>query len=250
MYDRDTVILEMLSAQGRVEVAALADRLRVSRVTVRKDLDRLETRGLIRREHGWAVIGSPEDIAARMAFHYDVKLRIAQLAAQDVRDGQTVMIESGSCCALLAEVLATERREITIVTNSAFIAGHIRNAPGARVVLLGGEYQAQAQVMVGPMTRLCAERFSVGRLFVGADGFRRPEGFTGGNMLRAEAVQAMARQAEEVVVLTESSKFRQRGVVNLLRAQEVGAVYTDPGIPEAEAAWLRLQGVRVHTIVS
>lgn len=247
MQARHTHILTLVASHGRMEVATLSHCLGVSSVTIRKDLNLLAARGLIRREHGAAVLGSPDEMAAHMATRYETKLGIAQRAAESVQNGETVMIESGACCALLAEELASARQDITIVTNSAFIAGHIRHARGARVVLLGGEYQPQSQVMVGPMARLCASRYTVGKLFIGTDGFGRPEGFTGGNMLRAETVQAMAQQAAETIVLTGSEKFGQRGIVSLVPVDRVARVYTDARIPAEDAAWLRMQGVKVYT---
>lgn len=135
------------------------------------------------------------------------KRRIAARAAELVRDGETVMIESGSCCALLADALTGAGRDVTIITNSAFIAGYVRRKPGAKVILLGGVYQNDAQVMVGPLVRQCAENFCVDRLFIGTDGYASRSGFTNSDHLRAQAVRDMAAQAEEVVVLMESSKF-------------------------------------------
>ena len=248
MNKRDTKILEIVTENGRAEVAHLAQLLGVSQVTMRKDLDALEEKGLIKREHGYAILGSLDDVGNRLAFHYDVKRRIALCAAELVQNGETVLIESGSCCALLAQALAQHRQNVTIITNSAFIAGYIRKNPGAKMVLLGGDYQNESQCMVGGITRRCAEGFFVDKLFVGADGFTEATGFTGNNHARAETVRDMAARANTAVVLTESGKFGRQGVVPLLPTAQVGIVITDSGIPLQQEAFLAESGVTVYKV--
>jgi DeoR/GlpR family transcriptional regulator of sugar metabolism len=239
MTNRHTEILEVLTKSQRMEVTALAEMLAVSQVTVRKDLDQLEERGLIRREHGYASLDGADDVGKRMAFHYDIKRRIAKAAAATVDDGETVMIESGSCCALLAEALALSKKDVTIITNSAFIANFIRHAPRTKLILLGGYYQPESQVLVGPMTRKCGEIFFSDKFFIGVDGFAPNFGFTGKDHLRAQTVMDLAEHAKEVIVLTESEKFKRQGVLGLVRMNKVTDVYTDEGIPsEAETILL------------
>lgn len=240
---RESQILELLSQWGRMEVTVLAQRLGVSQVTVRKDLDALEERGILRREHGFAVLGSPDDVNGRLAVHYEEKRRIAQRAAELVSPGETVMIESGSCCALLAEEIAHNKPGATIITNSAFIASYIRRAEGARVVLLGGDFQNDSQVMVGPILKVCARQFYVEHLFVGADGWSRELGFAGSDHLRVQAVRDMAEHAGQVVVVTESGKFAQRGTVPLNLT--VSAVVTDGGLTQEQAAALEGADIQV-----
>ena len=166
MKKRETIILELLSEAGKLDVTELAERLGVSQVTVRKDLDALEQKGILRREHGCAIFGGQDDINNRLALHYEEKKVIAKRAAEMVETGETVMIENGSCCALLAEEIARTKAGATIITNSAFIASYIRKIEGVRVVLLGGDFQNDAQVMVGPILRTCAAQFYVNKLFV------------------------------------------------------------------------------------
>lgn len=235
MNKRDNAILALLSEHGRLEVAALARQLGVSPVTVRKDLDALEQRGVIRREHGYAVFGGSDDINNRLAFHYEEKQRIAREAAKLVAPGETVMIESGSCCALLAEEIARTKPGTTIISNSAFIAGYIRRFEGARMVLLGGDYQNDAQVMVGPVLQTCARQFFVDKLFIGVDGYSPRLGFMSNNHLRAQAVRDMAEQAAQVIAVTESSKFDRASTVPLALPRGVNSVITDASLsPEAE----------------
>ncbi|MDR2070483.1 MAG: DeoR/GlpR family DNA-binding transcription regulator [Treponema sp.] len=248
MTERHNKILEALALRQRIEVSALAELLHVSQVTVRKDLDQLEERGLIRREHGFALFGSIDDVGRRMAIHYEIKRRIAQAAAASVEDGETVMIESGSCCTLLAEELANTRKDVTIVTNSAFIANHLRHTRTCRIILLGGEYQPEAQVLVGSITRKCAEIFFSDKFFIGADGFIEGYGFTGRNHSRAQTVRDMAEQAEEIIVLTEAEKFSQRGTECIVRAEDVTSVYTDDRIPPEKEAFLDEKGVIVKKV--
>jgi DeoR/GlpR family transcriptional regulator of sugar metabolism len=246
--NRQKEILDTVTKEGRIEVVKLAEMLDVSQVTVRKDLDLLEEKGLICHEHGLVLPGSTDDINNRLGYHYDTKRRIAKSAAELVEDGETVMIESGSCCAILAEELVYRKREVTIITNSAFIAGYIRKLPQAKIVLLGGDYQREAQVMVGPIARQCAEVFSVEKLFIGADGFSEKTGFTGKNHLRAETVRDMAKQARRVIVLTESEKFLKQGIVPLLPARSVRTLITDAAIPPEPERFLEGAGVAIRKV--
>ncbi len=246
--ERETKILELLAKEKKLEVAALAQVLGVSSVTVRKDLDTLEEKGVLRREHGYALLKSEDDLSSRLAYHYACKGRIAKRAAALVADGETVMIESGSCCALLAEEICTSRRDVTIVTNSAFIAGFVRQKPHAHVVLLGGVYQNDAQVMVGPLVAQGAQGFFVNRLFIGTDGYTPRMGFTNSDHLRAQAVRDMAAQAGHVAVLTESEKFTRHGVVPLQLGGAVDLLVTDDGLPGESRLALGQEGVEILTV--
>ena len=245
MTERHTKILDIVSEEKKVEVNRLSEMLGVSQVTIRKDLDVLEERGLLSREHGYAVMKNVDDINNRMAVRYDTKLKIAKEAAKSVVNGETIMIESGSSCALLAEQLAADKKDVTIITNSAFIATYIREVSVGRVILLGGEYQKESQVMVGPLVRQCAGDFFVDKLFVGTDGFLPEIGFTGGDMMRTEAMKSMAQSAKKVIVVTDSSKFSRQGVVVQFKLSEVHSVYTDNGIPNESKKLLEEEGIRV-----
>ncbi|MDR2478530.1 MAG: DeoR/GlpR family DNA-binding transcription regulator [Treponema sp.] len=248
MINRHTKILELLAQRQQIKVTDLADMLDVSQVTVRKDLDVLEERGLIRRIHGYASLDGADDVGKRMAYNYAIKRRIAKAAAATVEEGETVMIESGSCCAFLAEELVQSKKDVTIVTNSAFIANFIRHAPNVKIILLGGYYQPDSQVMVGPMTSKCGEIFFSDKFFVGVDGFMPKFGFTGKDHLRVQTVTDLAERAREVIVLTEAEKFNRQGVLGMVRFDSIANVYTDEGIPsEAEAA-LQDNNVAIHKV--
>lgn len=247
MKNRGNKILELLTKNNKIEVSLLAEELCVSQVTMRKDLDELESKGIIKREHGFALLCSADDINGRIAYHYEEKRKIAEKAAELISNGDTIMIENGSCCALLADTLTATKKDLTIITNSAFIAEYIRGKSNFQINLLGGIYQQDSQVMVGPMILQCVENFFVDRFFIGTDGYSTKMGFTNQDQMRAQAVRDMARQAEEVIVLTESEKFSKRGIVPLNLKDQVKAVITDNEIDtfyEAELMSKRIQVIK------
>ena len=176
MNKRHTQILELLTKRKKIEVSKLSQILGVSQVTIRKDLAILENSGVLLREHGYATLNDSDDINNRLAYHYDSKQKIAKLAVETIENGETVMIESGSCCALVALEIAHTKKDVTIITNSAFIADYIRKMGTVKIILLGGEYQNESQVMVGPIMKKCAETFFVDKLFIGTDGFSEKSG--------------------------------------------------------------------------
>ena len=110
------------------------------------------------------------------------------------------------------------------------------------------QYQKESQVMVGPMTRKCAETFFVDKFFIGTDGFSEASGFTGNDYMRSETVRDMAKQAAKVIVVTESSKFNHIGNVNLLPTKDVACVVSDDGIPSSCEQYLLEQNVMIKKV--
>ncbi len=229
--ERETKILELLTEHNRMEVVELSDLLGVSQVTIRKDLDALEKRQMVKRIHGYAELNSSDNINRRLAYHYEEKMKIANKAVEMVRDGDTVMIENGSCCALAALQIAKTKKNVTIVTNSAFIADYIRNE-NIQIVLLGGIYQQDSQCLVGPMVREGVSNYYVKYFFIGTDGWSERTGFTNKDQMRAQAVRDMANSAENIVVLTESEKFSVLGTVPINVKEQPKYVITDTNISQ------------------
>ena len=248
MNIRHIALIEQVSKQGKVEVAELAKYLNTSQVTVRKDLDLLAEKGILKRERGYAMLKDPDDINYHMAFHYEVKQKIAIAAARLVEDGETIIVESGSTCALFAEEVARSKKDATIITNSTYLAGYIKDYPNVEIILLGGNYQKKSQAMVGPMTKACIKGFSVDKIFVGTDGYSRTAGFTGDDLIRLDTLKEMIAAADKTYVLTESKKFKHPGSVSFLELGEVYEVLTDKDIPIEEKEYMERQGVVVKTL--
>lgn len=246
--NREERIIEIINEKNKVEVNELAESLSVSKVTIRKDLDKLEERGILTRQHGFAVINNENDINYRLTKNYNLKYKIAKKAAEIVEEGETIIIESGSTCALLAEVLALKNKEVTIITNSSFIVSYIPKADNVKIILLGGEYQNDSQVNVGPLIKKVISDFSVDKLFVGIDGFDQNLGFMISDIMRGEASRYLAEAANKTIVLTDSSKFKQKSLLTQFKTGEISYVYTDNQISQPVYDFLTKENVKVVTI--
>ena len=231
--ERHTALLEYMTEHGKTEVSTLAEYLHTSKVTIRKDLDTLSGRGIIKRERGYAVLKDPGDINYRMAFHYDNKQKIAQSAASLVKDGETLIIESGSTCALFAEELAKTKQNITIITNSVYLADYVADYSNIQIILLGGTLQPKGRSLVGPLTKQAIKAFHVDKIFTGED------------LTRTDTVREMTNSADHTYILADSAKFRQSGAVAYLRFQDVYQLITDAGISEEEKSFLSEKGIRI-----
>jgi DeoR/GlpR family transcriptional regulator of sugar metabolism len=248
MRNRREEIIEYVSRNGKVEVSALAEHFGISKVTVRKDLDLLADKGLLKRERGYAVLNDPDDINYKMAFNYEIKKKIAKAATAFVEQGETVLVEAGSTCVLFAEELAKAGKNVTIVTNSVHVADYIKDIAGAEIVLLGGSYQKKRQDVVGPMTKMCVQSYHVDKIFVGTDGYSRENGFTADDLNRSDTLTAMIRSANHTFVLTESEKFLKSGSVPFLQFKDVYELITDDGISQEDRKFLEKKGVHITLV--
>ena len=248
MKERHTKIIEIVSQRKKVEVSELAQILGATPATIRKDLSYLSDKGILNRERGYAVLKSTGDINYRMAFDFETKKRIAHYAASLVKENEMILLESGSLCALFAEEVVAANKNVTFITNSAYIAKYVQKDSDARVILLGGNFQKQSQAAVGPMTRQCVKTFEVGKIFVGIDGFSSEIGFMGNDIDRADTIQAMAESASELIIMAESGKFSTAAPIPCFSFDAVSQVITDSGIESETKQLLEDKGIRVTVV--
>ena len=226
LNDRQNRILEILGLDYQTSVNELARKLNVSSVTIRQDLNFLESQGLLKRIHGAAVLKDGDDLDNRLARNYDKKLRIARKLASLVNEGEIILIESGSANVLLARELV-KIKKVTIMTTNVYIARQFRNNPLANIMILGGVYQHDSETLVGKITRMCIDQINIHKAFIGIDGYTRAEGFMLRDMFRAEISSHIIQKAEDVYVVSDSSKFGTRGLTNICQLKDIQHIATN-----------------------
>jgi DeoR/GlpR family transcriptional regulator of sugar metabolism len=248
MNARHQQIIQLVNHRGNITVSELAQLTGVSEVTVRQDLNTLEREHFLRRVHGAALALDSDDVGTRMNTRYALKQAIASHAASLIDEGESVFIEGGSSNALLARSLA-ERRSLTVITVSHYIAHLLKDAV-CEVIVLGGMLQKSSESMVGPLTRYCVQQVHFHKAFIGIDGWHPETGFTGRNMLRCDVVDAVLAKGVASYALTDSSKFGQIHPYPLSPGHQVQHVITDDALDSHYLQPLSAQGIAVTQVKS
>ena len=244
LSDREKELLNLLAEDSGASVNDISERLKVSKVTIRHDLNNLADKGFVVRTRGGAFPAFHPSIMDRQKERTDEKNRIAKTAAGLVNDGDSIMIEAGTTTALIAKYLYG-KRDIHLVTNSTLIIPYARTNPGIHLTLIGGEFKPATESLVGPVALRELEQFHVKIAFAGTDGFTIQTGLTTHLPEGAEIVKAMSKQAEETVLVADSSKCGRAGFVKVLPLSEVSTVITDTGLDPEVESFLREQELRI-----
>ena len=222
----------MLAKNDRTAVNELSDRLKVSSVTIRQDLNFLEAEGLLKRVHGGAVLRDADDLTNRLGFNYDKKLRIARKVAELVCDGETILIESGSVNALLARELV-KKQDVTLITTNVYIARQFRKNDKAKIVLLGGIYQNESESLVGKITKISIDHINFDKAFIGIDGYSSGAGFTIRDLFRAEVSSHIIGKSPETFIITDSTKFGKTALTSICYPADIQHIATDSDLDPA-----------------
>jgi len=244
--ERKAFILDILMEEDSVSVSDLSKRLNVTLVTARADLDALEKVGLLVRTHGGALPAHHPKIFEHMQANKELKGKVARAAANLIEDGDTIIISAGTTTALIAKFLLG-KRDVHIVTNNTLLFSYARANPQLRVTLIGGEFRPSEEGTVGPMALAALDQFHVSRAFIGIDGASAKQGFTAHFLESADLVRKMAEQADQVIAISDSSKFGKHGFVRILPIGDVDVLVTDTEISESFETELTRAGVRVVT---
>lgn len=249
--ERRRAIVDLINREGRVLVRSLAKRFSTSQVTVRQDLEFLNNRGLLHRIHGGALpvrsaaILDPS-LREKEKLHRKEKERISTAAACLVREGQSVVLDSGSTTTAIARRLR-DLRELTIITNAVNIAAELAGS-AAEVILTGGSLRENSFSLVGPLAEDTLRRLSADVLFLGVDGFDVHFGLTTPNLLEAKVNRVMMEIARRVVAVCDSSKFGSRSLSLIAPPSSIHEVITDRGISKQDLKSLEEAGIQVMLV--
>ncbi len=249
--ERRRAILDIVSREGRVLVKDLAPRLNTSQVTIRKDLEILHSQGTIYRTHGGALpvqTGALLDPSLREKEkqHRKEKLRIGAAAAALVKEGESVVLDSGSTTTMIARALR-DFRNLTVITNAVNIAAELAGT-AVQIILTGGVIRENSFSLVGPLAEESLRRLSADIFFLGVDGFDVHFGLTTPNMLEAKVNRVMIEISRRCVVVCDSSKFGRRSLSLIAPTSAVHQTITDSRIPKSDLRDLEEAGIGVTLI--
>ena len=248
--ERRRRIMEILEAQERVTVDELVARFSVSAVTIRGDLDALAEAGSVIRSHGGALkrIDAPEDvpISVKEMLHHPEKVRIGHAAAHMIRDGETVLLDSGSTTLEIArQIKFLQLKAVNVITNALTVAMEMANLPHVRLVMIGGILRQMSYSLAGPQAEQALGALYADRLFLGVDGLDPDIGLMTPDVLEAQLNAVMIRVSREVVVVADSTKFQRRSLSVIAKMDAVHKVVTDSGVPPEMVTALRARNVEV-----
>lgn len=242
LNERQSKILELLGSNDLPSVNELSAMLKVSAVTIRQDLNFLESEGLLKRVHGGAVLEDADDLTNRLGFNYDKKVRIARKAADLVNDGDTILIESGSTNALLARELI-RKKNVTIITTNAFIARQFRKNEQTSIILMGGIYQHGSESLVGKITKVCLDQINFDKAFIGIDGYTAKAGFTLRDLFRAEVSGYIIKKSCDTIIISDSTKFGKTGLTTICYPADIKHIATDNDLDKKYREEFRKAGI-------
>jgi DeoR/GlpR family transcriptional regulator of sugar metabolism len=234
---RRELILAALSSGGQCRVSDLARQFSLSEMTVRRDLRVLEEQGLLRRVHGGAVLVDAEvEYPLRAREGQTQKQRIGRRAAELIRDGMTIYLDSGSTAmevALRIKEGLPGVNQLSVATHGVNLAIELAGHPAYNVHLIGGELYHNGLSTVGPvaLAQIAQSHFDV--FFMGARGIDLVAGWTNSNQFETQLKHVAIAQSRQVCAIADSAKWGQRGFATIVPFEQIPVWICDDDLPEA-----------------
>jgi DeoR family transcriptional regulator, fructose operon transcriptional repressor len=227
---RQRQIMELLEHIGEVKVTGLREKFGVTEMTVRRDLEKLERTGRVKRTFGGAIMVT-KDIALteRAGVHIAEKMKIGKYAAQQISPGDSVFLDGGTTTLQIVRHLQPEMR-ITVVTNALNLAVELmdKNIP---TLVTGGMVLETTSTMIGPVCVEAIAKMAFDRAFLGTTGISPQHGFSNSNMYEAEIKRQVITRAGEVNIVADRSKFHIQDLFSFAELDKAHRLLTDD-VPE------------------
>jgi DeoR family fructose operon transcriptional repressor len=246
-------ILETLGREGRVNVTQLTQAFHTSDTTIRSDLRELEREGLLRRVHGGAVSlkKAYNEMSSndRMNINKNEKIGIAKACAALIKDGDTLMIDSGTTTRCLAKELA-ERGNLTVVTDALLIAQEFVYDNSVNVILLGGHLDLQYQFVFGNDAVAQLQTYRADKMVISTDGVSVEHGLTTYHHQEADVSRQMIGRANQVIAIADHSKIGKEGFSYIAPLSSIHTLVTVAHtVNETELEKFRMQGIEVIEVI-
>ncbi|CAN7736266.1 DeoR/GlpR family DNA-binding transcription regulator [Paenibacillus sp. LjRoot153] len=247
--DRRLTILHHLEMEGKVQVHHLSELLTVSTETVRRDLDRLEKEGKLRKVYGGAVKMRMEMVEPpflnRVQMMKPEKAAIGQLAASLVQDGETIMLDNGTTTIEIVPFLS-DKTNVTLITNSIPILNLAMETFRGRIIFAGGEVNQECRAVTGTLVDQLLDQFKVNKAFISAGGISLTDGITDFHLAEAVISRKMMQRAEECILVADHSKFGLSTFARVAKLEEISMLITDTGCPKEWVDTIEGLGIEVR----
>ncbi len=250
---RQTLILDRLQASEAVSIGELCNELKASVATIRRDLQDLENKALLRRTRGGAVLIEPlfyepfrddlsfQDLVGSFA---EEKRRIARAASELVQNGETVALSGGTTTTEVARSLRLHTG-ITVITNTVNVAMELSTRKDIEVIVTGGSLRGNWFTLVGPLANNAAQMLFADIMFIGVNGIHSAQGLTCLHPQEAEFLKIMAQHSKRKIVVTDHSKIGVTAKWLLCPVSEIHMLITDPGASDEMIAPFQNLGIQV-----
>ena len=250
---RKSAIISLLESEGTVDVAGLADRFRVSKETVRRDLREMEADGVVKRTHGGAVLPREDKdtvehpVKVRSMQRLEEKKIICTKAAKLIQDGDTIFVDNSSTTINLLGYI-DHSIHVTVVTNSLQLvieSAKITN-PNLQIICLGGVFRKSNFSVFGHMSQENARSFFPTKAFMSCRGIDSRDILTDGSIYEVELKQFMLERSQQNYMLVDYTKFNQVGAVYLSDFSKIQHLVTDDNVDREIRERLKNKGVQIH----
>tara|TARA_R110000868_G_scaffold136879_2_gene350086 strand:- start:20916 stop:21692 length:777 start_codon:yes stop_codon:yes gene_type:complete len=230
-------IVEFLKEDGSAKVADLAKLFKVTEVTVRQDLEKLENQGLIMREHGGAYLKNMGDQVRNFSLvqqdNLELKEAIAQKCLEFIESGDTIILDSGSTTTEIAKKLVGYKN-LTVITNALNIALLLGTEPGIEVIMTGGEFKPPTLSLTGQKAADFFKGLNVQKLFLATAGISLKSGLTYPSISDLVVKKAMIDAADITYLVADSSKIGKSALASLGALSLIDYIITDSGMEEKD----------------
>lgn len=241
-------ILELITEDGHATVLQLSKIFKVTEVTIRQDLEKLEKEGYIEREHGGAYLKNVglnvKNIVLQNQDHIPEKAAIAKKALDHINDGDTIILDSGSTTTEIAKLI-TNFKNLTVITNSLNISLILGVIPDINLIVTGGEFKAPTLSLTGQKAADFFQGIHVDKLFLATAGITLKSGLTYPSISDIVVKRAMIESANEVYLVADSSKVGKSAFASLGALSLIDYLITDAHIREEDIVMLKNNDIKI-----
>lgn len=245
--ERRNLILEKLQEEKRVVVSELSQQFNVSEETIRRDLEKMEKEGLATKSYGGAVLNESTSIDmpfnVRKKENVGGKQKIAELVAQQIHDGDHIILDASSTAVFIAKAIK-EKENLTVITNSIEIIIELSDVSDWNIICSGGSLKEGYLALVGPKTAEGLSSFNADKAIFSCKGIDMEKGVTDGNELFSQAKQMMMSASKEAILAIDSSKFDKVAFSRLCGAGDLDLVITDRRPEDRWMSFFEAHGIR------
>lgn len=240
-------IFELIREDGQAKVTDLSRIFKVTEVTIRQDLERLENEGFIMREHGGAYLKDIDmnvrNLQLQNQENVIQKTAIARKAVEFIHDGDTIILDSGSTTTEISKIVSGFKN-LTVITNALNIALILGTQTGINVIVTGGEFKAPTLSLTGQKAADFFQNLHVDRLFLATAGIALRSGLTYPGISDICVKRAMIESADEIYLVADSTKIGQNSFASLGALSLINYLITDSNITQEDIEWLKSNDIK------